>query len=1258
MKNIHKLFLIMITLFLGISFVNAECTNADKVELGKAASAIKVSYKEVEELLDPSTYIPAEGEENEDVYYNYFKVNFNNVSENLRIEVSNNQNNKTFIISSEMLFDGSYSFDWKDLTDPATISYTVKGNIDSECSGVTLKKGMISLPAYNYYYTHSKCVGLEDETICQKYVFTKITGKAFEKEYNKLTENEKTEQEELVKDKTIFERIYTYISENIYLTILVSIVIVVIIGIIVILIVKNKKNRIIVFILLLSLSASATVFQKTLGKPSEIDEGLIAVGEEATPSTEYTVNELESTQIQLQNGEMSSSIAKLEFVDPNTGEKVTGWCKDPYANADRSGTYTDVTSEIGSDVLSQYQSVFNQTCGDERMQAAAIRAVAGKNDEYTKATGKDSTEAKYNGLMNGTVSYGSSSTEAERFNDVLSGSEEYSSQNSGIKTSTINSSTKVVTSDSPIKSLDDSSYCTKSESGGTYTYTCKLEDDYCDPTMGSGDPVTIPMGDGNPDDYTDAGDGGICTPCQVKVFRSTSAQGMQEFVSCVDSNGNSRGTGGKSYDEYGNALTEDDYSDPTDSDYGDLGLECDPVDEYCDPYIDWDYDDMPNNAGSEVCDWNGDTIIYVDELYEEEFDNIDKCLFDDGKDIAKAHINATQWFFDSSIDSSKSNKGPEGKELCNVYCTEDYELILPGPTADKYDDQVMVNAGTFFTIDKADDIHNETRVKCYLKQNYTNLIYEIDYQRQRTANAYTNYEKGETARGGYKISDDGCSQYRECAEYDADGNYIGTSRRSECGCEITKWGYQFYVPYSEVTLTLTNDENSANYVKSVLDKTESGDCGTGTTKPDTCSSAESFISTNEKYDSEYMNGVSNDANSKITNIIKKWNTTCSTVWDFAKINSDIYSKEEFQTWIEFYYDDKSKFAGDVEVKFTGITPTDGPQEIKNDDSAPNEPKTGICNATKIDNTKTEEVSRYKYVKKEETVTAKYEMINYFCSPYDDEEEAYFCADKTCSGCDGQIIRGFPVSINTPQGVYSYRYDYGGIGHYFDSGSTGRLEGVIHAYYNYSNSDVYDNTCVYNVNSCKNCGVRCVNKDGAEGCSRPFVKCNNKCQVTCVGGGCIVDFKAGFLATYRTMSLNEPFPNTISLLPGADSMLALAPLDVSPTNNFNRRYGSNWNTPKGDAAKAAIEGAGEKIYESDPQYRIRLEPGEINQIKEYNKANPDYRKKIGMDCSNTSNEYAKCKSQFIRDYFTGSEDIFSDNWEAWPTIDEFVGPAYK
>ena len=78
MKNIHKLFLIMTTLFLGISFVNAECTNADKVELGKLASSIKVSYEEVEEILDPSTYTPAEGEEDKDVYYYYFNINFNN----------------------------------------------------------------------------------------------------------------------------------------------------------------------------------------------------------------------------------------------------------------------------------------------------------------------------------------------------------------------------------------------------------------------------------------------------------------------------------------------------------------------------------------------------------------------------------------------------------------------------------------------------------------------------------------------------------------------------------------------------------------------------------------------------------------------------------------------------------------------------------------------------------------------------------------------------------------------------------------------------------------------------------------------------------------------------------------------------------------------------------------------------------------------------------------------------------------------------
>ena len=51
---------------------------------------------------------------------------------------------------------------------------------------------------------------------------------------------------------------------------------------------------------------------------------------------------------------------------------------------------------------------------------------------------------------------------------------------------------------------------------------------------------------------------------------------------------------------------------------------------------------------------------------------------------------------------------PKGKKLysldniCDVYCTEDYELTLPGPTAGTFisDNQVLINSGSFFTIDE------------------------------------------------------------------------------------------------------------------------------------------------------------------------------------------------------------------------------------------------------------------------------------------------------------------------------------------------------------------------------------------------------------------------------------------------------------------------------------------------------------------------------------------------------------------------------
>ena len=60
----------------------------------------------------------------------------------------------------------------------------------------------------------------------------------------------------------------------------------------------------------------------------------------------------------------------------------------------------------------------------------------------------------------------------------------------------------------------------------------------------------------------------------------------------------------------------------------------------------------------------------------------------------------------------------------------------------------------------------------------------------------------------------------------------------------------------------------------------------------------------------------------------------------------------------------------------------------------------------------------------------------FCNPYKDTDETFFCGTVTecsslCPENYGEVISGFPVSIDTPQGKYSYRYDYNGIGHFFN-----------------------------------------------------------------------------------------------------------------------------------------------------------------------------------------------------------------------------------
>lgn len=249
MKRLKK-YLLFILLLILIPSVNAEeCSNAEKVALGKEATAIKVGYEEKEGEYDPNVVAPPDGytDGNHRVKYNYFIINFTNITENVYIEISNEEKNYDKKIFYSDAYNGKYSFDWKNINTTNRFEYSIIANVDSSCDGTVLKKGVLNLPAYNPYHTFSKCQDYPEFSLCQKYVNTNLTYDQFIKKLDKyIAQQEKKEEEKRKKEQASFlDNLVKFIKNNKMLVLIVSVVVTTIVGAIIILIVRNRKRRLI-----------------------------------------------------------------------------------------------------------------------------------------------------------------------------------------------------------------------------------------------------------------------------------------------------------------------------------------------------------------------------------------------------------------------------------------------------------------------------------------------------------------------------------------------------------------------------------------------------------------------------------------------------------------------------------------------------------------------------------------------------------------------------------------------------------------------------------------------------------------------------------------------------------------------------------------------------------------------------------------------------------------------------------------------------
>lgn len=956
---------------------------------------------------------------------------------------------------------------------------------------------------------------------------------------------------------------------------------------------------------------------------------------------------------------------------------ITAYCTDPYAPAATGNNVTYREVSINESDKAAYESIWGATCGDETSAVPAVKTYM-VNESNTIGY-NSATQYAYNSVLNGGANY---SGNIDELKGLVNGAKDAASSvkkgnsNNGVDISQTSSSFTISGADGSYSVGTGSGYsCVESTTNGKKVTRCSIDESFCQTNPDGA--IDVPV-------TSNATEKPTAKPecqCKARMFEvSSGADGStnQRFVACEKvqpAGGNAGGNGGNVPGEgIGNV-------EP-------ITLTCDGFEEeedFCDVPCDSFYDYIGDAGGTEYCDASGQVVVEVEEFgYADSYEDTFCCLKDNVKN--KGNING--------VEATNTILG-ENISLCEAYCTEkNYSLSLPGPTSDKWDDEVMVNAGTFFTIDG--EMKSKSEIECYVTADYKALVNQVNSLRSRLATAITNLNRAKAEYSAEYRWDSYTEQvlvgyhqkYSCCSSCDynvlsgtqccmADGSKCRAANASddynrpiyEDG-ETHYTGYYKTPRYKKVGFNESGD-NGGSYSTDWASASGETTChinGPG----EVCQEYKDFVTkagkdidTYKALVEDYQEDLDpNNSKGTLKKLLDEWDY-CLTGWGFDKKNDNPDNgfndrienlANKCYTELFFNYEDGWAIGGQptITAKVDGI-PQNGDIPQKYGSEGNKNLKIGSCDDSGNCNENTKDVPYSDgFTHNKNIVTTTYQFQNKFCSPFDEEQEVYYLTSEKES-CNGIILEGFPVSLYTPQGEYSYRYEYSGIGYLFDDASAGNCVGRLEPFIDVD-SESYDNTCVYNVNNCRGCDVRCINKDGEFGKCDPSYCDDNRCKVTCVGGGCIFDVGAGFLATYRTISLANPFPIAYNNFDFAFNNL-LAYNTPSPTKYFPT---SNWKTTKGDKIKAEIASNGEKIYDGEPEYSVKLTPGDIKDIQEYNKNNSDYTTKKDLSCSIKDGAYTVCTSKFIRDDFADIFEKTTNTWESYGNYEneKFTGPAKK
>lgn len=244
-----KLFLLAIILGTP-NLVNAEsaCSYSEQAELNDIVANVKASYEVVDvpagKTLDVD-HPNADGTFPEvDKVTKNFKISILNITDDIYVKVTNNQDNEVLNFKSSDLVDGIATFQTTRKYNLVTYKFEVYANKYS-CIGEKFREFTITTPMYNAYSKKEACKENQDFFYCQEFISTEnISADEFYNKINEYKEQKKQEALTETENENVWQRIKEFYHDHAILVNSIGVVIIAMGVATTVILVKKKRSRV------------------------------------------------------------------------------------------------------------------------------------------------------------------------------------------------------------------------------------------------------------------------------------------------------------------------------------------------------------------------------------------------------------------------------------------------------------------------------------------------------------------------------------------------------------------------------------------------------------------------------------------------------------------------------------------------------------------------------------------------------------------------------------------------------------------------------------------------------------------------------------------------------------------------------------------------------------------------------------------------------------------------------------------------------